>query len=669
MKLYFKLILAFILTSIIPIVLISFFVFNTAKSNIETTILNQLNVVADLKVDKINSFFSERRSDIATAQHYLNIKNNLPILSENINDQNSDEYKEAKQALDSQLQVFQEVHQYNDVMLVDDEGVVVYTSADNVSTHQLNKLLDDPDSIAFEEGKKGIFFTRILKSHSEEGQFEMLATAPIYDLEDNFIGEIVLEINMNLIYEFIQDTTGLGETGETLIGRHMLAHEGMLNDHMSKLSGDHALFLNPLRHDPNAAFTMAVPLEADYALPIIDAVQGGDGSSMSIDYRGVETLAAWRNIPGVEWGLVAKIDVTEAFSLITELRNIALMIGSGSIILVLILSFYIANSIASPIEQLTLLVSKVSKGKYDVNLDEIASKDEIGTLVEKFKEMIAFLRDSEKEQYDFITSASHQLRTPASGVRMQLGLLLEQLSKSKSTSKEAEIVREILSNNSRVISIVNDLLMLLELGDNYEASNLNKVGVREIIDEVVKSLDSEIEMGEIKVTINIPKGLEFNIEEYWMKITLQHLIENAVVYSKKKGTVLIEAVQKGEKVRINIIDDGLGIPSKEQLKIFSKFFRAKNSYLKESVGSGLGLVMSKIIIEGHGGTLGFESQENKGSTFWFELSNNIQIENSVSEEIESKDNQEEEKVEIKDQSDKKLQELSSKKMKVTVEDL
>ena len=138
----------------------------------------------------------------------------------------------------------------------------------------------------------------------------MLLTAPVHDFDGRFIGVVALELNMEPIYEFIQDTTGLGETGETLIGKKV---------------DDGALFLNSLRHEKNAVLRRKAFFGKESAFPILEAVQGRNGSGLSIDYRDMEIIAAWRNIPALGWGLVAKIDVAEALSYVNELKKIGLL--------------------------------------------------------------------------------------------------------------------------------------------------------------------------------------------------------------------------------------------------------------------------------------------------------------------------------------------------------
>lgn len=196
-------------------------------------------------------------------------------------------------------------------------------------------------------------------------------TAPIYGFDKNFIGVVAFEINMDFIYEFIQDTAGLGKTGETLLVRK---------------EGERVLLLNPLRHDLQAAFTKEVFLGNFAAKPAQKAVEGENGSGRSIDYRNKPVLAAWRNIPVLGCGLVAKIDQSEVFESIVVLRNLILIICFIALFSLSLTALATANSIAQPIEILRRGAEIIGGGNL---VHQVATDlpDEIGALSRDFDVM------------------------------------------------------------------------------------------------------------------------------------------------------------------------------------------------------------------------------------------------------------------------------------------
>jgi PAS domain S-box-containing protein len=199
---------------------------------------------------------------------------------------------------------------------------------------------------------------------------------PIRSLEGQLIGFTVFEIDMAPIYELIQDTTGLGETGETLI---------------AKKDGDQALFLNPLRHDPDAALKRNIGLGERQAIPVQKALKGGSGSGISIDYRGQEVIAAWRYLPLLDWAMVAKIDLAEAFKPVAALRDFVLILAIAVMVLSIGVAFIVAKSISEPILNLQAGVEEVGKGNLDHRVATDA-KDEIGQLGRAFDQMTVQLK-------------------------------------------------------------------------------------------------------------------------------------------------------------------------------------------------------------------------------------------------------------------------------------
>ena len=388
LKIRTKLTLIFVLLITTSILFVGYIGFNIAGKSLRIARLSELKNIADLKVKKIETFFLEREGNIKTVQDYYNIKTNLSIVAQFANDRANPAYMAAKKMLDDQLITFQNVYGYSDVMLVSPEGKTVYVTNEAHREADLDHPLPGPGVKAFEKGKEGIYFSDVfyvIRNRIEASGFEMLITAPAHDLKGKFIGVIALEVNMVPIYEFIQDTTGLGETGETLIG---------LN------KGDYALFLNPLRHDTEASLKRKAIFGRTGAFPIQEAVQGKNGSGLSIDYRGEKIIAAWLHIPSLNWGLVAKIDTSEAFAPVKHLRNITIIIVIASIIVIATITIILTTRITKPIRKLVEGTKRLAKGDLAFKI-EIQERDEIGQLATSFNDMTFQLRESKKMMNDY----------------------------------------------------------------------------------------------------------------------------------------------------------------------------------------------------------------------------------------------------------------------------
>ncbi|MFH1046708.1 MAG: sensor histidine kinase [Patescibacteria group bacterium] len=291
------------------------------------------------------------------------------------------------------------------------------------------------------------------------------------------------------------------------------------------------------------------------------------------------------------------------------------MMAVGSFVLAFILAlsltFYSIFRITRPLKYLEIAVQKLNAGDYDTPVP-VVSRDEFGDLAEKMNELIKNIRRQDREQYEFITSASHQLRTPVSSIRFETEVLRDVLNKTRGKTESKELVSVISLDIERLVTIIADMMSYLEISKNYFAATTQTVSLKSMVDLILSSLD---ETQRAKIKLSVPANLVVSVDEERMKFALQHLIQNAVEYTDDNGRVEIIATHEKGQVVIDIVDNGIGIPRTELVKVFSRFFRAKNSYLKKTVGSGLGLVMAKIIVEGHGGKISFSSQEGQGTAF------------------------------------------------------
>ncbi|MFQ5580949.1 MAG: cache domain-containing protein, partial [Nitrospiria bacterium] len=298
MSLRNKLLLSFVLTTILPILILGIGSFQTFKEALIKDRIDELKTIADLKVARIETFFQERRNNIEAIQDNSLIGSLFQTLVQFNNDRDSLAFETSKVRLDSFLRVTQVIYDYSDVMLVNTEGEIVYHSNAERETETLGVPLPDPGNKAFEFGREKIYITDPFISDRGNNFPALLVTGPLHDTSGKWLGLIAFELDMAPIYHFIQDTSGLGLTGETLLGRKV---------------GKDALFLSPLRHDKTPILQRKARIGSKTAFPILEAVQGREGQGLAMDYRPKKIIAAWRYIPLLDWGMVAKIDTEEAF--------------------------------------------------------------------------------------------------------------------------------------------------------------------------------------------------------------------------------------------------------------------------------------------------------------------------------------------------------------------
>jgi len=228
------------------------------------------------------------------------------------------------------------------------------------------------------------------------------------------------------------------------------------------------------------------------------------------------------------------------------------------------------------------------------------------------------LAEANKMKSEFIGIISHQLRTPLTGIKWTINLLMKECGKINNHGFQE--LKEIEENNERMIKLVNDLLNINKIEQENMRFVLEKTDIKKIIEKIVKdySLFAKAKNVEIKFETKIDL-LPITIDREKVEIVIRNLIDNAIKYIKDKGEIKIRLIKNGKIVRCEIEDNGVGIPKEDYKNIFQKFFRGKNIMKHETVGTGLGLFITKSIIKKLKGKIGFQSQENKGTTFWFEL--------------------------------------------------
>ena len=226
----------------------------------------------------------------------------------------------------------------------------------------------------------------------------------------------------------------------------------------------------------------------------------------------------------------------------------------------------------------------------------------------------------EQMKTEFVSLAAHQLRTPLSAIKWTLKMILDG-DLGEITKEQKDFLEKSYISNERMINLINDLLNVTRIEEGRYLYNLEFVQFEDLVEEIIKNYKNETERKNIKIQFEKPKNktLAIKLDAEKIKLTVSNLIDNAIKYTLPGGK--IEVFIKSDKEKITFIakDSGIGIPKDQQKRLFSKFFRGANALRIETDGSGLGLFIAKNIVEAHEGKIWFESEEDKGSTFYFEL--------------------------------------------------
>jgi len=237
---------------------------------------------------------------------------------------------------------------------------------------------------------------------------------------------------------------------------------------------------------------------------------------------------------------------------------------------------------------------------------------------------IAFRRERElnKLKTNFLSLVSHEFKTPLSGILTSI-ILLGKYNLAEQQEKRDKHIKIITDKVQYLNNILNDFLSLEKLETGNINYNLSTFKLGKVIKEVVSNANILLKKGQ---KIDYPNHIdEISLfqDEKIIELTLSNLINNAIKYSSENSVIAIRVRQDLEITTLEIIDDGIGIPKIDQKNIFNRYFRAENALLTE--GTGIGLNISKTHIENLGGSINFESAENKGTTFTISIPNTAQL--------------------------------------------
>ena len=225
----------------------------------------------------------------------------------------------------------------------------------------------------------------------------------------------------------------------------------------------------------------------------------------------------------------------------------------------------------------------------------------------------------EKMKDEFVSLASHQLRTPLTALRW----IADRLAKNKPGNLDAdqlEMTQDIRESTLRLIGLVNDLLSISRIESGRIQLALETTNMTEMIDSVLGELSSKLEeKSQTVVKEYDPVDLSFDFDPQLVRQVVMNLLSNAAKYSPEKTQITVKTSKDEKMFHLGVIDQGGGIPESDHHRIFGRFFRSESAVKSGSEGTGLGLYLTKQIIQASGGVINFDSKVGEGTTFCFSL--------------------------------------------------
>lgn len=229
------------------------------------------------------------------------------------------------------------------------------------------------------------------------------------------------------------------------------------------------------------------------------------------------------------------------------------------------------------------------------------------------------LKELDKLKDEFLNVAAHELRAPMTAVKGYLSMIEEEY-RADMPKEIKDFVDGALEGTEREIRLVNNMLNVSRIEENRLVFKLGKINLKNIVRSVYKEFKLEAENKELSLELKIERKIKdlVRVDEDRIHEVVANFISNAIKYTDNGGVKIEILNPRDNIIRVEIKDTGLGMTEEEKSKLFNKFYRAASSAGKV-LGTGLGLYITKLLVEKFGGELGVESEKDEGSTFWFEL--------------------------------------------------
>jgi PAS domain S-box-containing protein len=703
-----KLIALFLFIGLAPTLAVSLVAYVTISDELRTTTTNQLTSIAIKQEQKINSLLQKKQEEV------IKLTNNFDFqvaLGDYLASHNAADRK----TIDTILQTKQtEVSEIQAIYVADTAGTVLASTIDGTEGQKLKSqdyaIPADSDT------------TITVREDSRDGLNKLYITTQVtVNKKEAAVMNVVFRIDD--IVAAVQDYTGLGSTGETIV---------------ASKNGNNVVSLFPLRFNTDAALTQN--------LNSLDLFSG-DGNSyrQTTDYRGHAVMVASRSIGFANWVIATKMDRQEALAPIDQLRNGLISIVVLSSIAIILIALYFARFFTNPILKIARTSQQIGHGDFGAHID-LHRNDEIGELGTSInamglslKELVTSIeaqrnrlevilnstaesilaidksgniiianraaseltsqqitalvgknitqvfswkrsstpveidynitetrlfpdlqytdmagnehyvkvivapvavndsmeqtsaqtivtihdetksRELEDMKIDFVSMAAHELRTPLAAIRGYLELISYK-EKPATSSDVSGYIHQALKSSGELGGLINNLLDVTRIERGTLTLNMEKTDLAADVSQAVKDASFVAKDKNITLHYNGPADSCFVVgDQIALREVINNLLANAVKYTEPNGTVRVDLDLENNRYVVRVADTGIGIPQKALPNLFTKFYRVHGGLDSGSTGTGLGLFISKSIVERHHGSISVESEVGKGSVFRFAI--------------------------------------------------
>lgn len=705
MKIKQKLIGLFLLIGLAPTLAVSLVAYITISRELRTTTSNQLTSIAIKQEQKINSLLQKKQEDVIKLTNNYDFQVALGSYLSTHKAQDLETINTILQNTQTQVSEIQAIY------VASPTGTVLASTLDGsegqkISSNDFTVPEDTDMNIAIREDPRDGLDKLYMTTDVTVNKQEAAILNVVYRIDD--------------IVAAVQDYTGLGTTGETVVG--------------SKDSNGNIVSLFPLRFNTDAALTTKLTSLNLFA-------DGGNSYHQAHDYRNHKVMVAARSIGFADWVIATKMDTQEITAPIIQLRNGLIGIVVASSIIIIVVAIYFARFFTNPILQIANVSRRIGQGDFTERIDlhrtdeigelgtsitamglslkdyvariesqrhrlevilnstaeSILAIDKTGTILianqaagelvadttkdlsgKKIQDIFAWKRNNgdfaidynvtetrvfpdiqytdkagnehfvkvlvapvsdgqdqsaaqaivtihdetksrelEDMKIDFVSMAAHELRTPLAAIRGYLELISFKAGKT-ADDDTASYIHQALKSATELGGLINNLLDVTRIERGTLTLHFEKTDLSALIAQAIK--ESQFVAKDKNITLQYEGPQQECLvvgDPIALREVVNNLLANAIKYTESNGSVHVRMDLENQKYVVRITDTGIGIPQKALPNLFTKFYRVHGGLDSGSTGTGLGLYISKSIMERHHGTISVESEVGKGSTFSF----------------------------------------------------
>lgn len=625
-----RLMVGLLFISVIPLAGLSLLNLRNFEAALTRTVIADMASIADKKADQIETYINERRVDMRLLSHFPDIRSTFAGLQAGYSSGiDSTAYRQATAHAEKLLAELATGYGYYDMLLINPAGEVIFSLKKEADFHTNMRTGPYRGTVL----GRGFQQSMALLS-TEFSPFDSYApsanktaafiTTPL--LRDGLpVGVLAAQINLDILQPLIEDRIGLGESGEAILAQQM---EGRVT------------YTSHLHHLDNNGLFKQIPIE-DAAAPMQHALRGERGQGLSVDYAGHDVVAAWRYLPGLQWGMVVKIDAEEVLASLIRLRLHTALVLGALVLMVGAAAIFLGFSIIAPLRHFIKVINEIASGDLKQRV-ALSRQDELGQLAAAFNrmtdevqngrdtleqtviartaELMIAKTDAEtafntlKQAQDnlvqsekmaslggLVAGIAHEVNTPVGVILMSsthLAAETEKVSKRYSQGElsgdELEGYFDTARQSTRLMTINSqraaDLIYSFkQVAVDQTGGERREFELKSYIEEILLSLLPKLKRTAISTTLECPEGLLVDSYPGALSQILTNFIINSLQHAyqpDQAGRLNIRVtLLSDDTIRLVYSDDGQGIPPELQSKVFDPFFTTQRG----NGGSGLGL--------------------------------------------------------------------------------